>query len=67
MSDAYREKLIENIRDEIAGWPIGSGYESTNLATTEAAEMAEAVFDNVLVPVLKELEDEVERFANWAS
>ena len=38
-----REQLFETIRDELAGWPIGSGYYATKVAVHEAGEMADAV------------------------
>ena len=38
-----REQLFETIRDELAGWPIGSGYDTTRVAVHEAGEMADAV------------------------
>lgn len=33
----------ETVRDELAGWPIGSGYYQTTVGTDEAREMARAV------------------------
>ena len=38
-----REQLFEAIRDELADWPIGSGYYVTKVAVHEAGEMADAV------------------------
>ena len=35
--------LWEAIRDELAGWPIGSGYYATKVAVHEAGEMADAL------------------------
>lgn len=34
---------LEAIRDELAGWPIGSGYYQTKVSVDEAREMAEAL------------------------
>jgi hypothetical protein len=38
-----REALRDLIRDELAHWPIGSGYYSTTVGTDEARDMADAV------------------------
>ena len=35
--------MRERIRDELAGWIIGSGYYSTTVNVDEAGEMADAV------------------------
>ena len=35
--------MRERIRDELAGWTIGSGYYSTMVGVDEAGEMADAV------------------------
>ena len=35
--------MRERIRDELAGWTIGSGYYSTMVNVDEACEMADAV------------------------
>ena len=35
--------MREQIRDELAGWTIGSGYYSTMVNVDEAGEMADAV------------------------
>ena len=35
--------MRERIRDELAGWTIGSGYYSTTVNVDEAGEMADAV------------------------
>ena len=35
--------MRERIRDELAGWTIGSGYYSTMVNVDEAGEMADAV------------------------
>ena len=40
-----REQLFEAIRDELAGWPIGSGYYAAQVAVHEAGEMADAVLN----------------------
>lgn len=37
--------LWEAIRDELAGWPIGSGYYATQIAVHEAGEMADAILN----------------------
>ena len=34
---------VEEVRDELAGWPIGSGYYQTKIGPDEAREMAQAV------------------------
>lgn len=44
----HRGTLVERVRDEISGWPIGSGYYGTKVATDEAAEMAVAAVDAAL-------------------
>ena len=33
----------EEIADELSGWPIGTGYYQTRVATDEAQDMADAV------------------------
>ena len=43
-----REQLFETIRDELAGWPIGSGYYATRVAVHEAGEMADAILERLL-------------------
>lgn len=35
----------EAVRDELSGWPIGSGYYQTSVSNEEAGEMADAVLD----------------------
>lgn len=35
----------EAVRDELSGWPIGSGYYQTSVSTEEAGDMADAVLD----------------------
>lgn len=47
----HRGTLVERVRDEISGWPIGSGYYGTKVATDEAAEMAVAAVDAALPQV----------------
>lgn len=37
------DALKELLRDEISGWPIGSGYYATAVGTDEAGEMADAI------------------------
>jgi hypothetical protein len=39
------DKAIQILRDELSGWPIGSGYYQSTVAGDEAREMAEAVLD----------------------
>lgn len=36
-------EIWETIRDVLAGWPIGSGYYTSQVAVHEAGEMADAV------------------------
>ena len=38
-----RDEMVRVVRDEIAGWPIGSGYYATSVSVDEAREMAAAV------------------------
>ncbi len=37
------ESMRDLIRDELAGWPIGSGYYATAVSVEDAREMADAV------------------------
>lgn len=39
MSEPMRDRL----RDELAGWPIGSGYYSTTVSVEDARDMADAL------------------------
>ena len=39
MSESMRDRL----RDELAGWPIGSGYYSTTVSVEDARDMADAL------------------------
>lgn len=39
----YPLPTVEEIRDELAGWPIGSGYYITMVSVDEAREMGQAV------------------------
>lgn len=50
MTDSIRDRL----RDELAGWPIGSGYYLTTVSVDEARDMADAV-----LAVLRDLPDDV--------
>lgn len=43
MSD--KDLTVEMIADEIAGYPIGSGYYQTTVGTAEAQEIARAILD----------------------
>jgi len=43
-----KEQVIELIRDEIAGWPIGEGYYQTTIGVFTARDLAEGVYDNVI-------------------
>lgn len=36
-------ELVDRITDELAQWPIGSGYYQTAVSTDEAREMAAAI------------------------
>lgn len=56
------DALREAVRDELAHWPIGSGYYSTSVALDEAGEMADAV----LAVVAKHRDAEVERLREQA-
>lgn len=60
-----REQLFETIRDELAGWPIGSGYYATKVAVHEAGEMADAVL--ALLPGRSEAEVKAEALEEAAS
>ena len=48
-----RTQRAEVLRDEIAGWPIGSGYYQSKIAVDEAAEIAD-----FLLPVVERIADE---------
>lgn len=52
---------MEDVRDEISGWPIGSGYYSTQIGTDEAAEIARAVLALIPEPPTGDAEAEAER------
>ncbi|MGN6723346.1 MAG: hypothetical protein ACTHJM_12120 [Marmoricola sp.] len=49
------DDLRDVIRDELSGWPIGSGYYQTTVGTDEARDMADA-----LLPLVREREAEAE-------
>lgn len=51
-----RDALIERVRDELAGWPIGSGYYGVTVGIDEAQEMAAAVVDAVLSTAADDLD-----------
>lgn len=36
---------LDEIADELSGWPIGAGYYQTRVAIDEARDMADAVLD----------------------
>ena len=58
MTAIDRAALIEVLRDELAGWPVGSGYYGTQVGTDEAREMAHAalpVIARELLAPLREL------------
>ena len=37
------ESMRDRLRDELAGWPIGSGYYSTTVSVEDAQDMADAI------------------------
>ena len=52
-----RQQVIDLARDELAGWPIGSGYYGTKLDVDEAREMAEAALPVIVAAVLKPIRE----------
>ena len=48
MPDLTRDALIEDVRDEISGWNIGSGYYQTTIGVDEASELAPVAVNAVL-------------------
>lgn len=56
MADLTRDALIQAVRDEISGWPIGCGYYQTTIGTDEAEELAPAAVDAVLGLVADDLD-----------
>lgn len=56
MPDLTRDALIQAVRDEISGWPIGHGYYQTTIGTDEAEELAHVVVDTVLRLVADDLD-----------
>lgn len=52
-----RQQVIELARDELAGWPIGSGYYGTKVDVDEAREMAEAALPVIVAAVLKPIRE----------
>lgn len=45
---ADQDALVEVLRDEIAGWTIGSGYYGTSIGTTDANDIADHLIEHVL-------------------
>lgn len=43
-----RAARVEQVRDVLSGWPVGSGYYTGQVGTDEAREMAEAVVDELV-------------------
>lgn len=57
MTAIDRQQVIDLARDELAGWPIGSGYYGTKVDVDEAREMAEAVLPVIVAAVLKPIRE----------
>ena len=60
MSEPSREH-VEALRDEIGGWPIGSGYYATRVGTDEAREIAEHLLTSTDPAVLDAMQDALVR------
>jgi|SRR5690625_568025 len=43
LAHAAQQPTREDIRDELAHWPIGHGYESASVSIDDAGDMADAV------------------------
>ena len=52
-----RRQVIDLARDELAGWPIGSGYYGTKVAVDEAREMAEAALPVIVAVAFKPIRE----------
>ncbi len=52
-----RQQVIDLARDELAGWPIGSGYYGTKVDVSEAREMAEAALPVIVATALKPIRE----------
>ena len=66
MATIDKAALIEVLRDELAGWPIGSGYYGTQVGTDEAREMAHAALPVIAAGLLAPLR-ELHRECDWMS
>lgn len=51
-----RDAVIEQVRDEISGWPIGNGYYGTQVHVGDAADIASAVVPVIVDSALEPLE-----------